>query len=179
MSLPRALPAFAETSVLLALGFVAVFAALIPLSPGGGLVAPDLVYCLVVAWVIRRPARTPLWAVVLLGLLADVMLSRPIGLGALALVLFSETFRRRAVRFHGAPFLVEWLAAAAGFAAMLGAMHLVLELVFAHPPGLAASLGYVLVTALAYPLVVLGLTWCLRLRAPRVSEGAYRLGRLS
>ena len=58
-------------------------------------------------------------------------------------------------------------------------MQLVLELVFAHPPGVAASLKYLLVTALAYPLVVLGLTWCLRLRAPRVSESAYILGRPS
>ena len=45
MSPPRPLPAFAETPVLLALGFVAVFAALIPLAPGGGLAAPDLLYC--------------------------------------------------------------------------------------------------------------------------------------
>ena len=51
------------------------------------------------------------------------------------------------------------------------------ESVFAHPPGFSAALRYTFVTALAYPLVVLGLTWCLRLRAPRTSEGAYRLGR--
>jgi rod shape-determining protein MreD len=175
----RALPAFAETAILLGLGFVAVFAALIPLAPGGGLVAPDLGYCLVIAWIIRRPTRTPLWAILAIGLFADVMLSRPLGLGALMLVLLSEVFRGRAVLFYGAPFLIEWLAAAAGFAAMLAAMHLALAVVFADPPGLAASLRYLLATALAYPLVVLGLTWCLRLRAPRVSEGAYRLGRPS
>ena len=49
--------AFAEKPLLLGLGFVAVQAALIPLEPGGALVAPDLLYCLIVAWVIRRPAR--------------------------------------------------------------------------------------------------------------------------
>ena len=125
MSPPRVLPAFAETPVLLALGFVAVFAALIPLAPGGGLAAPDLLYCLVVAWVVRRPAHVARGDLVL-GLFADVMLSRPLGLGALALMLLAEVFRRRAVLFYGAPFLVEWLAAAAGFAAMLAAMHLAL-----------------------------------------------------
>ena len=87
---------------------------MIPLGPGGALVAPDLLYCLLVAWVVRRPARTPLWAIVALGLFADVMLSRPLGLGALALMLAVEAFRRRAVLFHGAPFLLEWLAAVAG-----------------------------------------------------------------
>jgi rod shape-determining protein MreD len=179
MTRPRALPRPAETAILLGLGFVAVQAALIPLGPGGGLVPPDLLYCLVVAWVIRRPAQTPLWLVLLLGLFADVILSRPIGLGALALLLAAEAFRARAILFHGTPFLVEWLAATVGFAVMLAGMHLALELVFAHPPGFAASLRYLLATAIAYPLVVLGLTWCLRLRAPRAAQGPQRMGRLT
>ena len=115
--------------MLLGLGFMAVLAVMIPLGPGGELVAPDLLYCLLVAWVVRRPARTPLWAVVALGLFADVMLSRPIGLGALALMLAVEAFRRRALLFHGAPFLLEWAAAVAGFALMLAGMHLALGLV--------------------------------------------------
>jgi rod shape-determining protein MreD len=178
MTKAPALPRAAETAILLGLGFVAVQAALIPLGPGGGLIPPDLVYCLVVAWVIRRPAQTPFWLVLLLGLFADVMLSRPIGLGALALLLAAEAFRARAGLFHGTPFLIEWLAAAAGFAVMLAGMHLALELVFAAPPGLGASLRYLLATAIAYPLVVLGLTWCLRVRAPRTAAGPRRLGRL-
>ena len=59
---------------------------------------------------------------------------------------------------------------------MLAAMHLALALVFAHPPGLSASLRYLFATTIAYPLVVLGLAWCLRLRAPRMSEVATGLG---
>ena len=95
------------------------------------------------------------------------MLSRPIGLGALGLVLVSEWFRLRARRFHGSPFVLEWLAAAAAFAGMLAGMELALALVFADRPGFAAMLRYGITTALAYPLIVLGLTWCLNLRAPR------------
>jgi rod shape-determining protein MreD len=178
MSGPSALPAVAETAVLLGLGGVAVLAAMIPLGPGGRLGAPDLLYSLLVAWVIRRPARTPLWVVLLLGLFADVMLSRPIGLGALGLLLATEVFRARATLFHNTPFPVEWLAASAAFAAMLAAMHLVLTAALAAPPGLSASLHYLLSTTIAYPLVVLGLTWCLRLRAPRAADGDFRPGRL-
>jgi rod shape-determining protein MreD len=127
--------------------------------------------------VVRRPARTPFWAVVALGLFADVLLSRPLGLGALGLMLVVEAFRRRALLFHGAPFIVEWAAAVAAFALMLLAMNLVLEAALVVPPGLALSLRHLTGTAIAYPLVVLGLTWCLGLRAPR-AVAAYRLGRL-
>jgi rod shape-determining protein MreD len=115
--------------------------------------------------------------VVALGLFADVLLSRPIGLGALALLLVVEGFRRRALLFNGAPFVLEWGAAVAGFALMLLGMHLALELVFVEPPGLGPSGRHLLATAIAYPLVVLGLVWCLRVRAPRAIS-AYRLGRV-
>jgi rod shape-determining protein MreD len=177
MNAARALPAAAETAVLVGLGVVSALAVTIPLGPGGALVAPDLLYCLLVGWVIRRPARTPLWAVVALGLFADVMLSRPLGLGALGLMLVVETFRRRALLFHGTPFVIEWAAAVVGFAALLFGMHVALELVLVAPPGLMPSARYLLATGIAYPLVVLGLTWCLRVRAPRAAS-AYRIGRL-
>lgn len=175
-----ALPSFVETALLLVLGVVAVQAGLIPLDLGGGLVAPDLLYGLVVAWVIRRPASTPLWAVVVLGLFADVMLSRPIGLGALGLVLSAEVFRARAGRFSGVPFPFEWLAATVGFVLMLAGMQIALELVFVEPPAVASLLRYAVATALAYPLIVFGLTWCLGLRAPRGSGDRFGapLGRL-
>ena len=148
-----ALPLIAEKALLPVLGVVAVYAALVPLGPGSGLVPPDLLYCLVVAWVIRRPASAPLGVVLLLGLFGDLMLSRPPGLGALGLLLASEAFRANRRFFHGVPFLVEWLAATAGFAAMLAGIGLALALTLADPPGLAASLRHVLATALAYPLV--------------------------
>ncbi len=177
MSAPRTLPALVETALYLVLGMAGVIAALVPLGPGGGLTPPDLAYCLTIAWVIRRPARLPFWAVLLLGLFADVMLARPLGLGALGLLLVSEVFRGRAVLFWSAPFPLEWLVAAAGFAALLAAMHLALTIVFAAPPGLAASLRYLLATAVAYPFVVLGLTWCLGLRAPKLSDGGHHARR--
>jgi rod shape-determining protein MreD len=170
MSGARGLPPTIERVLFLALGVVAVQAALIPLGLDGRLVPPDLLYGLVVAWLIRRPASAPLWAVLALGLFADVMLSRPIGLGALALVLVSEWFRLRGRLFHRSPFPLEWLAATLGFAAIMAAMHVALVMVMAPAPGLAMTLRHVLVTALTYPLIVFGLTWCLNLRAPR-SQG--------
>jgi rod shape-determining protein MreD len=170
MRASRRLPPLAEKALFLGLGYVTVTAGLIPLGPGGGITFPDLLYGLVVAWIIRRPATAPASLVLLLGLFADVMWSRPLGLGALGLLLVSEVFRARAPRLQGTPFLVEWLAAAVGFAAMLAGMQLALKLVFAPTPALDGLVDYLLVTVLAYPLVVLGLTWCLRLGAPNAGE---------
>jgi rod shape-determining protein MreD len=172
MSAPRALPSVVEKAIFLGLGVVAVEAALIPLGPGSALVAPDLLFGLVVAWVIRRPATAPFWAIVALGLFADLMMSRPLGLGALGLVLASEWFRRRAARFQAGPFPLEWLAMTLAFVAVLGGMEIALALVFADGPGAAALVRYAVTTAMAYPLIVLGLTWCLHLGAPAVARGA-------
>jgi rod shape-determining protein MreD len=172
MSAARALPPFVETAILVGLGVVAVEAALIPLGPGGALVAPDLLFGLVVAWVIRRPATAPLWAVLGLGLFADLLMSRPLGLGAVGLLLSSEWFRRRAARFQSGPFPVEWLAVALAFAAVLAAMQVALALVFADGPGFAALARYAIATSLAYPIIVLGLAWCLHLRGTAGAKGA-------
>lgn len=166
------LPAPVETSVVVAIAVAAVVLPLAPLGIDGGLVAPDLLYCLVVAWVVRRPDRAPLAAIVVLGLFADLLLSRPIGLGALALVLAAEAFRARSTLFHSLPFPLEWLASAVGFAVMLAGMTLALELVLATPPAASALARHFLATGLAYPIVVLGLTWCLRIRA--AGEGHIR-----
>ena len=74
--------------------------------------------------------------------------------------------------------LTAWLAATVVFAAVLAAMQVVLTIVVAHPPGLGPLSRYLLATALAYPLVVLGLTGCLRLRAPQAQRFGDPLGRL-
>ena len=179
MSTPTTFPAFVETLLYLALGLVATVAPVIPLAPGGLLVPPDLAYCLTIAWVVRRPARLPFPAILAVGLLGDVLLARPLGLGALGLVLLAEVFRHRAHLFWSAPFPLEWLAAAGGFAAMLAAEHLALAIVFAEPPGLALSLRYLGATAVAYPVVVLGLAWCAGLRAPRLRDGGHHMARQS
>jgi rod shape-determining protein MreD len=177
MSGPRSLPAVVETALYLGLGLVVTVASVVPLAPGGRLLPPDLGYCLTIAWIVRRPARLPLLAVLAVGLLGDVLLARPPGLGALGLLVLAEAFRIRAHLFWSAPFPLEWLAAAGGFAAMLAAEHLALEVVFADAPGLALSLRYLAATAAAYPLVVLGLVWCVGLRAPSLRDGGHHMAR--
>ena len=178
MTRAREMPGVVERALFLSLGLLAVLMPLAPLGPAGALVVPDLLYCLAVGWMVRRPATAPLWAVLLLGLFGDVMLSRPIGLGALGLVLVAEWFRRWGRLFHSSPFPLEWLAATVGFAALLAGSRIALALVFAPAPSPGALASYLFATALAYPIAVLGLAWCLNLRAPRSQAFARPMGRL-
>ena len=176
MNRPRGLPPWAENALLIGLGVVAVQAPLVPLDLAGRLVPPDLLYGLVVAWVIRRPAATPLWIVVALGLFADVMLSRPLGLGALGLVLATEAFRVRAGRFSGVPFPVEWLAATGASRRCWPGCRSRSSWSSPQPPAIGTLVRHLVATALAYPIVVFGLTWCLGLRAARSSQRYDRSG---
>ena len=143
------------------LGLAAVYAALLPIAPGSGAATPDLLYCLVFAWIVRAPRGAPVLVVLALGLFADLMLSRPPGLGALGLLAVSELVRGA----RGAPrdwaFLREWLFAALAFALMIGAMTLLLALSLAAPPSLGALLWHVVATIVAYPFVAGLVGWLL------------------
>ena len=152
-------------------GLVAILAAMIPLAPGGDLVPPDILWCVVVAFAVRRPGAAPLWLIVALGLLGDLMLSRPVGLGALALVLSAEAMRANSGRFRGAPFVIEWVAAAALFALALAGMEALLRLALAEGPTLGAAARHAVATALAYPVIAFCVTRLPGMRA-RTREAA-------
>lgn len=168
---PRALSRPLRIGLLFAFGAVAVLAGMIPLGPGGTLAPPDLLFCLVVAWTLRSPDTVPVWALVVLGLFGDLMLSRPVGLGALGLLFAAETIRGGANRIRGLPFPAEWLAAALLFAAVLAFMHLALRLVFAEGPPAVDLLRLLVATVLAYPVVAVAVAVGLPSRA----RGARRL----
>jgi rod shape-determining protein MreD len=179
VSRPAPLPLWAQTALLGGFGVLAACAALTPLAPGGSLVAPDLLYCLVMAWVLRSPASAPIWIIVALGLLGDVMMSRPIGLGALGLMLASEVMRVFTSRLRGAAFVLEWLAVMTGFVAMLAGVELVMRLALAPGPGLGPSMRYVVSTAIAYPVVAAGLAFGLGLHPQRPVRATLPAGRAS
>lgn len=161
----RPFPRLVELGLLVFFAVVAVYAALLPLAPDSGMMPPDLLYCLVIAWTLRSPKPLPVLLVAGIGLFADLMLSRPMGLGALGLVLASEFMRRRSGRLVGAPFPLEWIAAIVVFALMLAGEQVLLHLVFAVPAGLHDLIGHLVGTAIAYPVAVLALVWGLGLRA--------------
>lgn len=165
------IPSWLRCALLPLLGVVAIYGALLPLAPGGGAAMPDLLYCLVFAWVARAPRSAPAVTVLGLGLLADLLLARPPGLGALGLLAVSELVRDREGAARDWSFLREWLTAVLGFALMIAAITALLALSLATPPGLAALRGHVIATAIAYPVVAGLVGWLLGARrAPEPSR---------
>lgn len=133
-----------------ALGIVVIHVPLVPLGHAANRVAnPDLLFCLLAAWTVRRPAAVPLPLVLALGLAADLLLGRPPGPGALGLVLATEYLRTRRI----AGFATEFFRAAALFAALLSGTALLLLLTLAPSPGLEPLARHWLATILAYPVI--------------------------
>ena len=152
------------------LGVAAIYAALLPLAPGGGVATPDLLYCLVLAWIVRAPRGAPVLVVLALGLLADLLLARPPGLGALGLLGASELVRGPGNAPRDWSFPREWLFAVLAFALMIAAMTLLLALSLAAPPSFGALRGHLVATAIAYPFVAGLVAWLLGPR-PAAARG--------
>jgi len=159
-----------------------IFAILIPLVPLGhradAWLVPDLLYCVTLIWVIREPRITLVGLIAALGLIGDIFLGRPIGLGALALVLTSEAFRQQARFFQENMFFLEWIAAIIFFLVAQLAMSFALLLTFSDPPAMKDILKYTAGMAIAYPLLTAFLKLTVKLHSPRPGEVSDRLGRV-
>lgn len=159
------------------LGFVAlavclVLANLLPLRTGAERwPAPDLLLCLLVAWMIRRPDLLPMTLVAAVFLWADLMLMRPPGLWAALAVLAGEWLRRRQRGLRAAPLVAEPGLLAGLMVAMVLAHWVVLTVLFVDQPRLGQQLLQVPMTVLAYPVVAMVLHWGLGLRKRPVIEG--------
>jgi rod shape-determining protein MreD len=133
-----------------------VFVRLLPLDAGsGGLPGPDLILCLTFAWVLRRPSYVPLGLVALVLLTTDVLFLRPLGLWAGIGVVAYEVLRQREATSRDLTFPLEWAMIAGVVVSMTVANALILALFAAPQPVLGLTLLQMIMTVLAYPLVVL------------------------
>lgn len=131
-------------------------AALVPLGGGeGGWPGPELIVCLVAAWVLRRPDYVPVWLLIPVLLLDDVLLMRPLGLWTLIVLVMSEYMRRRTDPSQALPFGSEMALVAGCIAAAFAANHLALVVLLAPTPPLGGQVLHAGVTIAFYPLVAL------------------------
>ncbi|MFI0395341.1 rod shape-determining protein MreD [Paracoccus jiaweipingae] len=138
---------------------------LMPLSQGSlRFPGPDLLLCLSLVWVLRRPRDVPAPLIAGLVLIEDIVTLRAPGLWALAVLTGTEAARRREHRWRDQPFLVEWLRVAVLMGAMMIGTRLVLMLVLVPVPPLGQVVLQFLATAGAYPVVALLARWGLGLR---------------
>ncbi len=138
-------------------GLVAVllFLRLLPLgSANGGGLAPDLVFCITMAWVLRRPDYVPALLIAAIVLLEDMLLLRPPGLWAALTVLAAEFLRNRAALTRELSFVMEWLLVATVLAAATLGLRLALMVTMLEQVSLAQTMVQMVVSILWYPAVV-------------------------
>lgn len=133
-----------------------VFLRLLPLDTlPRGWAGPDLILAITLAWGLRRPEFVPPLLVAAVFLLCDLLFHRPPGLWAALVLIGSQTLRARAPDLRDLTFPVEWASVATTLVAMTLGYRIILGLLMVDQAPLGLSLMEMLMTLLAYPLVVL------------------------
>ncbi|WP_347310841.1 rod shape-determining protein MreD [Defluviimonas sp. SAOS-178_SWC] len=131
---------------------------------------PDLILCLTLVWVLRRPDYVPALLIAGVLLLDDILAMRPPGLWTLIVLLGTEYLRSREATLRGIPFALEWLIVGALIAAMTVVNGLVLALFLVPQAGTGLIALQMLATIVVYPLVVLATLFVFRLRKAAPGE---------
>lgn len=140
--------------------------------------APELLFALTMAWVVRQPESAPFLLIALLAIMADAVLMRPLGLWALLLLMASETvrFSYRAIQERG--LIMEFSMVAALFLTMLIVQNILLWISFSQSLELARMLQFGMLTLLFYPFMVAFLHYIVRVRKPDHANRPDRLGKI-
>jgi rod shape-determining protein MreD len=158
------------------LGFVAVaiillFFKLLPLgSVAGDWPGPDLMLCLMLAWVTQRPDHLPTGLIALVVLAEDMILMRPPGLWTALVVLGTEFLRARSALTRELGFAAEWLLISGLMVAMLLAYRLIFAMSFLTQPGFGFAFAQTVGSILMYPVFVWLLRVVFQLRKPSTGE---------
>lgn len=125
---------------------------------------PDLLFCLMAAWLVRRPEYLSPAVIVGTVLIAEMLFLQPPGLWAALVLLASEFFRSTADRVRFLPFGYEWLIAATAYAVSTLAYSLLLALMLVPGPDARMVALQLFATTAAYPLVVAATNLVFRIR---------------
>lgn len=171
MAEPLRTGVWSHRALYVAIAGVLLFVRLLPLgSLAGQWPGPDLLLCLTLVWVLRRPDYVPALLIALVVLLEDLLLMRPPGLWAALVVLAAEFLRSRAALTRELGFAVEWLMVAGVVIAAVMGYRLVLSLVMLPQAGLGQVLVQALATILCYPAVVVASRIAFGVRKPATGE---------
>ncbi|PLL12657.1 rod shape-determining protein MreD [Tabrizicola sp. TH137] len=155
----------------LGLAALFLFLKLLPLgSLAGDWPGPDILLCLIFAWVVRRPDFLPVPLIAAVLLLDDLLLMRPPGLWTALVILATEFIRSRAALTRELGFVTEWLLVAGMMVALLISYRLAFAFAFLPQPGFGFALMQTLWSILCYPLVVAASRLAFDLRKPATGE---------
>ena len=140
--------------------------------------APELLFALTMAWVVRQPTGAPFLLIALVAILADAVLMRPMGLWALLLLMASETvrFSYRTIQERG--LVMEYFAVGGLLLVMLILQNVILWISFSQLLEATRMLQIGLLTMLCYPVMVVFLHYIVRVRKPNTANRPDRLGKI-
>ncbi len=140
--------------------------------------APEILFGLTMAWVVRQPESAPFLLIAALALLADAVLMRPLGLWALLLLMASETLRFSYKSIQERGLIAEFSMVAALFLAMSILQNLLLWVSFSQSLEAMRMLQFGVLTLLCYPVMVVFLHYIIRVRKPDHANRPDRLGKI-
>ncbi|TCP60682.1 rod shape-determining protein MreD [Rhodovulum bhavnagarense] len=147
------------------------FLLILPLdTTPGHLPGPDLMLCLTIAWLHRRPDYLPPWLICGVFLMLDIMLMRPPGLLTALVLLGSEFLRTRQQMSVETPFGTEWLMASVTIVAVFICQGAALALFAVPGAGLGASGVQAVLSVLIYPVVAFVSRYALLVRGVTPGE---------
>jgi rod shape-determining protein MreD len=131
---------------------------------------PDVLLCLAIAWVMRRPDYLPALLIALVFLVEDMVLLRPPGLWAALVLVATEFLRSRAALTRELSFSVEWLLAAGVMLALFMVNRIAFAIALMPQPGFGFALMQTIWSILCYPVVVILSSLLLDVRKPATGE---------
>ena len=148
-------PVWLHRLIFLGLALVITFVRLLPLqTTAGHLPGPDLLLCLIFAWMVRRPEYLSALMIGAVVLAEDMLLMRPPGLWAALVLIGAEFIRARSALTRELNFGVEWLLVAGVIFGVFFANRTILDMAFVEQPSFGFSLLQIIWSVVAYPAVV-------------------------
>lgn len=142
-------------ALFVAVALALIFLRMLPLgTEAGGVPGPDILLCLILSWVQRRPDYLPALLIAAVVLLEDLLMMRPPGLWTALVLIGAEFLRSRVALTRELSFLVEWLLIAALMMGLFLGYRLVFAIGFLPQTGFGYAMMQVLASILFYPLVV-------------------------
>lgn len=153
------------------LALAVLFFRLLPLErTPGALPGPDLMICLIMAWIVRRPDYLSMPLILLVVLAEDLVLMRPPGLWTAIVILATESLRARSALTREVSFPVEWMLVTGVMLAMMLTYRLALAVAFVPQPPFGIVLVQLLWSVAFYPLIVGLSRLAFNLRKPATGE---------
>ena len=148
-------PVWLHRLIFLSVALVLTFVRLLPLqTTAGHLPGPDLLLCLIFAWMVRRPEYLSALMIGVVILAEDILLMRPPGLWTALVLIGAEFIRARSALTRELNFGVEWLLVAGVIFGVFFANRTILDMAFVNQPTFGFSLLQIIWSVAAYPVVV-------------------------